>query len=176
MDRGTAIRAALMAGVLGVFIQMIPLLGIVLTGALAVFFYRRESRIVLPTALGSRLGGAAGVAAFAINALLITVRIFVFHAQQEYIDLLTRYLRTRRSKRGGPRLSSQHPRHAYSVGAGDYLLVWDDHCRRARLHGRGAGLAVSAAAQPPSVIQPPSAPFSSSALLSCFRTRMMQRL
>src|SRR5208282_1545816 len=88
MHRGTAVRAALMAGVLGVFIQMIPLLGIVLTGALAVFFYRREGKIVLPTALGSRLGGAAGVVAFAINALLITIRIFVFHAQQEYTDAI----------------------------------------------------------------------------------------
>lgn len=83
-----------MAGVLGVFIQMIPLLGIVLTGALAVFFYRRQSGIVLPAALGFRLGGAAGVVAFAINAVMITIRIFVFHAQQEYIDFLTRFAHT----------------------------------------------------------------------------------
>ncbi|MGA8540020.1 MAG: hypothetical protein WB566_11005 [Terriglobales bacterium] len=94
MDRSTAVRAALMAGVLGVFIQMIPLLGIVLTGALAVFFYRRERRIALPAAVASRLGGAAGVVAFAINAVLITVRIVVFHAQQEYIDFLTRFAHT----------------------------------------------------------------------------------
>jgi hypothetical protein len=94
MDRGIAVRAALMAGVFGVFVQMIPLLGIVLTGTLAVYFYRRESRIVLPATLGSRLGGAAGVVAFAINALLITIRIFVFHAQQEYIDFLTRFAQT----------------------------------------------------------------------------------
>jgi len=86
MDRQVAVRAALKAGVLGVFIGMIPFLGIALTGALAVFFYRRESRLVLPAALGSRLGGAAGVVAFAINALLVTIRIFVFHAQQEYVD------------------------------------------------------------------------------------------
>ncbi len=88
MDRSVAVRAALKAGVLGVFIGMIPFLGIVLTGALAVFFYRRENGFALPTALGSRLGGAAGVVAFAINALLITIRIFVFHAQQEYIDVI----------------------------------------------------------------------------------------
>jgi len=94
MNRGIAVRAALKAGVLGVFIGMIPLLGIVLTGAMAVYFYRRESRFVLPAALGARLGGAAGVVAFAINALLITIRIFVFHAQQEYIDLLTRFAHT----------------------------------------------------------------------------------
>jgi hypothetical protein len=94
MDRGVAVRAALMAGVLGVFIQMIPLLGSVLTGTLAVFLYRRESRIVPPAALGSRLGGAAGVVASAINALWITVQIFVFHATQEYIDILTRFAPT----------------------------------------------------------------------------------
>jgi hypothetical protein len=88
MNRQIAVRAALKAGVLGVFIGMIPLLGIVLTGALAVYFYRRESRFVLPAPLGSRLGGAAGVVAFAINALLIAIRIFVFHAQQEYIDAI----------------------------------------------------------------------------------------
>jgi hypothetical protein len=88
LDRGKAVRAALKAGVLGVFIGMIPLLGMVLTGALAVFFYRRENRVSPATALGSRLGGAAGVVAFAINALMITIRIFVFHAQQEYIDAI----------------------------------------------------------------------------------------
>jgi hypothetical protein len=88
MDRRIAVRAALKAGVLGVFIGMIPFLGIVLTGALAVFFYRRENGFVLPAALGSRLGGAAGVVAFAINALLITIRIFVFHGQQEYTDYI----------------------------------------------------------------------------------------
>jgi hypothetical protein len=88
MNRQIAVRAALKAGVLGVFIGMIPFLGIVLTGALAVYFYRRESRFVLPPPLGSRLGGAAGVVAFAINALLIAIRIFVFHAQKEYIDAI----------------------------------------------------------------------------------------
>jgi len=88
MDKGKAVRAALKAGVLGVFIGMIPLLGMVLTGALAVFFYRRENRVSPPTALGSRLGGAAGVVSFAINALMITIRIFIFHAQQEYIDAI----------------------------------------------------------------------------------------
>jgi hypothetical protein len=86
MDRSGAVRAALKAGVLGVFIWVIPLLGIVLTGALAVFFYRRENGFTLPAALGSRLGGAAGVVAFAIRALYMAIRIFVFHAQQEYTD------------------------------------------------------------------------------------------
>jgi len=88
IDRRMAVRAALKAGVLGVFIGMIPFLGIVLTGALAVFFYRRENGFALPAALGTRLGGAAGVVVFAINAVLITIRIFVFHAQQEYTDAI----------------------------------------------------------------------------------------
>jgi hypothetical protein len=88
MDRGKAVRAALKAGVLGVFIGIIPLLGMVLTGALAVFFYRRENGVSPPTAVGSRLGGAAGVVAFAINALMVAIRIFIFHAQQEYIDAI----------------------------------------------------------------------------------------
>jgi hypothetical protein len=88
MNKGIAVRAAIKAGVLGVFIGMIPFLGIVLTGALGVFFYRRENGFALPAALGSRLGGAAGVVAFAINALLITIRIFVFHAQQEYFEAI----------------------------------------------------------------------------------------
>ena len=88
INRGIAVRAALKAGVLGVFIGMIPFLGIMLTGALGVFFYRRENGFALPAALGARVGGAAGVVAFAINALLITIRIFVFHAQQEYVDAI----------------------------------------------------------------------------------------
>jgi hypothetical protein len=88
MDRGIAVRAALKAGVLGIFVGMIPILGIALTGALGVFFYRRGNGPTLPAALAARLGGAAGVVAFAINSLMITVRIFVFHAQQEYIDAI----------------------------------------------------------------------------------------
>jgi hypothetical protein len=89
LDRSVATHAALKAGVLGVFIGVIPFLGVVLTGYLAVFFYRRENGFVPVAALASRVGGAAGVVAFAINALLMTVRIFVFHGQQEYIDFLT---------------------------------------------------------------------------------------
>jgi hypothetical protein len=94
MDRGIASRAALKAGVLGIFIGIIPLLGIVLTGALAVYFYRRESRSPLPAALAARLGAAAGIVTFGISALLLVARIFVFHGQQEYINSLTEIART----------------------------------------------------------------------------------
>jgi hypothetical protein len=74
--------------VLGIFVGMIPLLGVVLTGALAVYFYRRESKLVLPAALGARLGAAAAIVTFGISALLLMVRIFVFQGQQEYIKSL----------------------------------------------------------------------------------------
>lgn len=87
-DRGAATRAAVKAGVLGIFVGMIPLLGIVLTGSLAVYFYRREKGLVPPAGIGSRLGGAAGVVSFGINTLLIVVRLLVFHAQREYIDTM----------------------------------------------------------------------------------------
>jgi hypothetical protein len=86
LDRGAATRAAIKAGVLGIFIGVIPLLGIVLTGSLAVYFYRREKGLAPAPAIGSRLGGAAGAVSFGINSLLIIVRFFAFHAQQEYVD------------------------------------------------------------------------------------------
>lgn len=85
MDRRVAVRAALKAGVLGLFIGMIPVLGIVLTGSLAVYFYRREKGFVLPISLASRLGGAAGIVVFGINAVC-TILVIVLHAQQKCID------------------------------------------------------------------------------------------
>jgi hypothetical protein len=87
MDSRIAARSALRAGLVGVFIGIIPFLGIVLTGALAVYFYRRKSGFVLPAGLASRLGGAAGVVAFGVNALFI-VAVILFHAQQQSIDLM----------------------------------------------------------------------------------------
>ncbi len=73
---------------MGFFVGMIPLLGIVLTGSLAVYFYRREKRIAPAPGIGSRLGGAAGVVSFGINTLLIAVRLLMFHAQREYIETM----------------------------------------------------------------------------------------
>jgi hypothetical protein len=94
MDRRIAGRAALKAGVLGIFITLIPLLGVVLTGALAVYFYRRDSKLVLPAALGARLGAAATVVTFGISALWLVIRLFVFHGQQEYIKSLMQVAQT----------------------------------------------------------------------------------
>jgi MFS family permease len=85
-DQSAGTRAALKAGVLGIFLGIVPFLGVILTGWLAVYFYRREKGLVPATSIGSRLGGAAGVVAFAINSLLLIVRIFIFHAQQQYVD------------------------------------------------------------------------------------------
>jgi len=93
-DRGASVRAAIKAGVLGIFIGMIPILGVVLTGSLAVFFYRREKGIAPATAISARIGAAAGVVAFAINSLLIAVRIFALHAKQEYLDNLVKVAQT----------------------------------------------------------------------------------
>jgi len=87
-DRGAATRAAVKAGVVGIFVGMIPLLGIILTGSLAAYFYKREKGFAPAPAIGSRLGGAAGVVSFGINSLLIVIRFFAFHAQQEYIDTM----------------------------------------------------------------------------------------
>lgn len=90
-DRGVAVRAALKAGVLGFFIGIIPVLGIVLTGSLAVFFYRRAKAGVATARIGGRVGAAAGVVSFAINSLLIVIRIFFLHGQQQYIDAITKF-------------------------------------------------------------------------------------
>lgn len=93
MDRAIAARSAIKAGVLGFFLGMfLPFIAVVLAGALAVYFYRRESGVVPLTAIGSRLGGAAGVVATAIQSIYFVVWIFAFHRQKEYIDSMTRVL------------------------------------------------------------------------------------
>jgi hypothetical protein len=93
LDKAIATRAAVKAGVIGFFLGMlIPFLAIVVAGGLAVFFYRRESGFVLPAALASRIGGAAGVVAVAIQSFFFTIYIFIFHRQQEYVDSVTRFV------------------------------------------------------------------------------------
>jgi hypothetical protein len=93
MDRRIAVGAAIKAGVLGFFIGMVvPFVALVLAGALAVFFYRREGGTLIPPAFGSRLGGAAGVVAMGIQSIFFIIWIFVFHRQKEYIDSVSRFL------------------------------------------------------------------------------------
>jgi hypothetical protein len=72
--------------------MFLPFLAIVFAGALAVYFYHRESGLVLRPALGSRLGGAAGVVATAIQSIYFVIWIFAFHRQKEYVDSMTRVL------------------------------------------------------------------------------------
>jgi hypothetical protein len=88
LDRRIAVRAAIQAGVLGLLISVIPFVGIMLTGALAVYLYRRASGCSLTASSGSRLGGAAGAVSFALSSVFMTVRIFFFHALQEYQDVM----------------------------------------------------------------------------------------
>ncbi len=81
-------RSALKAGAIGTFIGMIPVLGIVLTGSLSVYFYRRKTGSYPPVAIGARLGAAAGIVLFALNAILI-IPIIMLHAEKECIDSLS---------------------------------------------------------------------------------------
>jgi hypothetical protein len=86
-----AVKAAIWAGCAGSFIGIIPVIGIVLTGALAVYLYRREARSSPAPAMGARLGGAAGIVLFAVNAIFI-IPIVVMHAQRECIEALTQVM------------------------------------------------------------------------------------
>ena len=88
LDRRIAVRVAIQAGLLGLLISIIPFLGIVLTGALAVFLYRRAGGYALSAGAASRLGAAAGTVSFAISSFFMLVRMVVFHAQQEYQDVM----------------------------------------------------------------------------------------
>jgi hypothetical protein len=90
-DQHAAMRSAIKAGAIGTFIGMIPVLGIVLTGALSVYFYRRKTGSLPPTATGARLGAAAGIVLFALNAVFV-IPIIVLHRQQESIDAVTKLL------------------------------------------------------------------------------------
>jgi hypothetical protein len=95
IDPRIAVRIALKAGVLGFFLSMIlPLIGIVLAGVLAVYFYRQTTGATPNIAIGSRLGGATGIVVFAISTILFTVRMYVFHGQQEYMEFLEKFART----------------------------------------------------------------------------------
>ena len=94
LDRKIAVRAALLAGLLGLVIGLIPFVGIVLTGALAVVLYRRAGGSALSAGAASRLGAAAGTVSFAISSFFMMVRIVVFHAQQEYQDAMMKVAQT----------------------------------------------------------------------------------
>lgn len=90
-DRGAVGRAALKAGVMGGVVAAVsPLLGVLLAGTFAVFFYRREKGFAPPIGVGSRAGGAAGVISFAINYLIFVIGVFAWHRQQEYTEQMVK--------------------------------------------------------------------------------------
>jgi hypothetical protein len=92
LDRAAATRAAFKAGVIGGLVGIVlGIFGMLASGALAVYFYRRERGLVPGARIGSRLGGAAGVVSFAIDYLLTVVPVFVMHAQQAYTDKLLKF-------------------------------------------------------------------------------------
>jgi hypothetical protein len=88
LDRRVAVRAALKAGMFGILASIVitPLLGTVLAGALAVYFYHHEKGFALPTALAARLGGAAGIVIFASYAIWFPIWIFLYNGKQVYTD------------------------------------------------------------------------------------------
>jgi len=92
LDRGAAARAIVKAGLLGVFIGIIPFLGFLITGVLAVWFYRRAGGGALTAGIGSRIGGTAGGLATAISGLYTVVQIFIFHAAKTSEEGLTKVL------------------------------------------------------------------------------------
>ena len=84
LDRKIAVRAALLAGLLGLLATtVIPLLGIVLTGALAVFFYRLFGGEALLMALAARLGAAAWTVSFAIFCFFYVTSVVFARPQVE---------------------------------------------------------------------------------------------
>jgi len=81
-----------MAGVLGIVLgTFIPVLGIVLTGFFAVYFYRRKRGFAPRAAVGARLGAAAGLVVFAVNALF-TLVVIALHMQSQCIDAMAQFL------------------------------------------------------------------------------------
>ena len=92
IDQRAAMRSALKAGAIGTFIGMIPGFGVLLTGSLSVYFYRRKTGSAPTAATGVRLGAAAGIVLFALNAIFV-IPIVAFHRQQESIDAVTNLLR-----------------------------------------------------------------------------------
>jgi len=94
-DQSAGTRAAIKAGVVGVLLSWIlPFLGLLVTGSLAVYFYRRERGLILPPRMGSRLGGAAGLVTFTLTFLVFVVVLFGMHGQQAYIDYLLKSVQT----------------------------------------------------------------------------------
>jgi hypothetical protein len=106
-DQSAGARAAIKAGVVGVLLGWIlPFVGILVTGSIAVYFYRRERGLILPPRIASRLGGAAGLVAFSITFLAFVVLLFGLHGQQAYIDYLLKNVQTMGRNATDPEMQS----------------------------------------------------------------------
>lgn len=84
--------AVFKAGLIGVLLGMIPFLGSVLTGMLAVWFYRRAGGGSVSGSRGAKLGSAGAAVAFAISALYVVLQVFVFHAQVASEEAMTKLM------------------------------------------------------------------------------------
>jgi len=121
-NRKLAVRAAIQAGILGLLISVIPFIGIVLTGALAVYLYRRAGGLSLTASSGSRLGGAAGAVSFAISSVFMTVRIIFFGALQEYQDVMVKVAQALGLNSSGPEVQEMIHRLSTPSGLAITLL------------------------------------------------------
>src|SRR5208283_4016826 len=99
---------------------------------------------------------------FGINTLLITVRLLVFHAQREYIDTMLKIAQAVGYNPADPEIQAA-VRNLFTP-EGLVLTIFFGMIFTVALAALGAGLAASAAR----LIR--------LALLSSFRTRIMQRL
>lgn len=94
-------RIALQAGLLGVIANIIPLgLGMVLTGILAALLYHRAAGQTLSSVKAARLGAMAGAIAFAVSSILSVLAIVLFHAQDQFRDMLMKAIDQRAASYG----------------------------------------------------------------------------
>jgi hypothetical protein len=94
-------RVALQAGLLGVIANIIPLgLGMVLTGILAALLYHRAAGQTLSSAKAARLGAMSGAIAFAVSSILTVLAIVLFHAQDQFRDMLMKAIDQRAAAYG----------------------------------------------------------------------------
>ena len=83
-DRRIARSALFKAGLIGILlVMMIPFLGSVLTGILAVWMYRRSGGTPHPSGFGARVGAAAAALAFFIVGATNAFQITILHAQRD---------------------------------------------------------------------------------------------
>jgi hypothetical protein len=139
-DQSAGTRAAIKAGVLGVLVSWIlPFVGLLVTGSLAVYFYRRDRGLVLPPRIASRLGGAAGLVAFAITFVAFVVLLFGVHGQQAYIDYLLKSVQSMGRNSADPEM--QNAAHFAATPVGIALTFFFGAIVAMLLAGAGGALA-----------------------------------